>query len=95
MVNIVLRLYAVDITASMRRTVCTAFKATSHLAMVGPHTTHRRKIVTRSDNTSRMVSQLFPSLLTSKMFHSVRANQGLLGIPFLGVGIPSHVVDEV
>jgi hypothetical protein len=93
--NVVLRLYAVNIAAFMRRTVCTAFKAASHLAMIGPNSTHTRNIVTRSDNMSRVMSQLLLSLLTSKVFHGVRANQGLLGVPFLGVGISTQIVDEM
>jgi hypothetical protein len=95
MMNIVLRLYAVNIAAFMRRTVCAAFKATSHLAMVGPNTTHTRNIVTRSDNTLRVMSQFFLSLLSPKVFHGVRANQGLLGVPFFGVGISTQIVDEM
>jgi hypothetical protein len=42
-----------------------------------------------------MMSQLFLPLLTSKVFHGVRANQGFLSIAFLGVGLSSQIVDEM
>ena len=97
MIILVLKLYAVKITASIRRTVCAVCEALIHLAMVGPNTGHTWKIVTWRVDTfrSRTMLHFFFSLLTSIVFHGMRANQGLLGIPFLGVGVSSQIVDEV
>lgn len=97
MIGIVSSWCAVKIAAFIRRTVCAVSEALIHLTMVGPNTGHTWEIVTWSVDTSRSRTMLhfFFSLLTSIVFHGMRANQGLLGIPFLGVRVSSQIVDEV
>lgn len=85
----------VKIAASIRRTVCAVSKLAIHLAMIGPNTGHTRNIATRSDDTCRVLSQLVFSLLASKVFHDMRADQGLLRSLFLGIGISGQIVDEL